>query len=181
MRNFVKLLDVTWMSKNTTRIESGKTSDAATAEGDEESFQPLTAEQAAKWRQQNPALSVWRVVFWQVAVGVVLAALVGGWSGRVSLSVSVFYGSAAVFIPAALFARGLTSRLTTVNPLTAAAGLLVWEGVKVVLTVLALLLAPQVVEDLSWPALLAGLVVTMKVYLLALAWRPTPLTQDLKS
>jgi len=31
--------------------------------------------------------------------------------------------------------------------------------VKVVLTVLALLLAPQVVEDLSWPALLAGLVV----------------------
>ena len=169
------------MSKNTTRIVSGKTSDAATAEGDEESFQPLTAEQAAKWRQQNPALSVWRVVFWQVAVGVVLAALVGGWSGRVSLSVSVFYGSAAVFIPAALFARGLTSRLTTVNPLTAAAGLLVWEGVKVVLTVLALLLAPQVVEDLSWPALLAGLVVTMKVYLLALAWRPTPLTQDVKS
>ncbi len=162
-------------------MQYGKSSDAATPEGDEESFQPLTAEQAAKWRQQNPAFSVWRVVFWQVAVGVVLAALVGGWSGRVSLSVSVFYGSAAVFIPAALFARGLTSRLTTVNPLTAAAGLLVWEGVKVVLTVLALLLAPQVVEDLSWPALLAGLVVTMKVYLLALAWRPTPLTQDLKS
>jgi ATP synthase protein I len=169
------------MSKNTTRIESGKTSDAATAEGDEDSFQPLTAEQAAKWRQQNPALSVWRVVFWQVAVGVVLAALVGGWSGRVSLAVSVFYGSAAVFIPAALFARGLTSRLTTVNPLTAAAGLLVWEGVKVALTALALLLAPRLVEDLSWPALLVGLVVTMKVYLLALAWRPSPLTQDLKS
>jgi len=58
---------------------------------------------------------------------------------------------------------------------------LVWEGVKVVLTVLALLLAPQVVEDLSWPALLAGLAVTMKVYLLALAWRPSPLTQDVKS
>jgi ATP synthase protein I len=169
------------MSKNTTRIESGKTSDAATAEGDEDSFQPLTAEQAAKWRQQNPALSVWRVVFWQVAVGVVLAALVGGWSGRVSLVVSVFYGSAAVFIPAALFARGLTSRLTTVNPLTAAAGLLVWEGVKVALTALALLLATRLVEDLSWPALLVGLVVTMKVYLLALAWRPSPLTQDLKS
>jgi ATP synthase protein I len=75
----------------------------------------------------------------------------------------------------------LTSRLTTASPLTAAAGLLVWEGVKVVLTVLALLLAPQVVEDLSWPALLAGLVVTMKVYLLALAWRPSPLTQDVKS
>jgi len=44
-----------------------------------------------------------------------------------------------------------------------------------------LLLAPRLVEDLSWPALLAGLVVTMKVYWLALAWRPTPLTQDKKS
>jgi len=169
------------MSTNKTRMQSGKSSDAATPESDEESFQPLTAEQAAQWRQKNPALSVWRVVFWQVAVGMVVAALVGGWSGRVSLAVSVFYGSAAVFIPAALFARGLTSRLTTASPLTAAAGLLVWEGVKVVLTVLALLLAPQVVEDLSWPALLVGLVVTMKVYLLALAWRPTPLTQDVKS
>ena len=162
-------------------MQSGKSSDAATPESDEESFQPLTAEQAAQWRQKTPALSVWRVVFWQVAVGSAVAALVGGWSGRVSLAASVFYGSAAVFIPAALFARGLTSRLTTASPLTAAAGLLVWEGVKVILTVLALLLAPQVVEDLSWPALLAGLVVTMKVYLLALAWRPSPLTQDLKS
>ena len=46
---------------------------------------------------------------------------------------------------------------------------------------LAMLLAPKVVENLSWPALLAGLVVTMKVYLLALAWRPSPLTQDVKS
>jgi len=47
--------------------------------------------------------------------------------------------------------------------------------------VLALLLAPRLVENLSWPALLVGLVVTMKVYWLALAWRPAPLTQDLKS
>jgi ATP synthase protein I len=65
--------------------------------------------------------------------------------------------------------------------MAAAAGLLVWEGVKVALTVLALLLAPKVVEDLSWLALLAGLVLTMKVYWLALAWRPSPMTQDLKS
>ena len=162
-------------------MQYGESSEAATPESDEESFQPLTAHQAALWRQKNPHLSVWRVVFGQVVLGVVLAALVGGWSGSFGLAVSVFYGSAAVFIPAALFARGLTSRLTTVSPLTAAAGLLVWEGVKIALTVLALVLAPQVVEDLSWPALLAGLVVTMKVYWLALAWRPSPLTQDVKS
>ena len=162
-------------------MQSREQSEAVTPESDEESTPPLTAEQAALWRLKNPVLSVWRVVMGQVAVGVVLAALVGGWSGQISLAVSVLYGSAAVFIPAALFARGLTSRLTTASPLTAAAGLLVWEGVKVALTVLAMLLAPKLVEDLSWPALLAGLVVTMKVYWLALAWRPTPLTQDVKS
>ena len=162
-------------------MQSREQSEAVTPESDEESTPPLTAEQVALWRLKNPVLSVWRVVMGQVAVGVVLAALVGGWSGQISLAVSVLYGSAAVFIPAALFARGLTSRLTTVSPLTAAAGLLVWEGVKVALTVLAMLLAPKVVEDLSWPALLTGLVVTMKVYWLALAWRPTPLTQDVKS
>jgi len=174
-------MGVTWMSRNTTRMHPGESSDAATPEGAEESFQPLSADQAAQWRLKNPVLSVWRVVWWQVALGAALAALVGGWSGRFSLAVSVLYGSAAVFIPAALFARGLTSRLTTISPMAAAAGLLVWEGVKVALTVLALLLAPKVVEDLSWPALLAGLVLTMKVYWLALAWRPSPLTQDLKS
>ena len=162
-------------------MQSREQSEAVTPESDEESTPPLTAEQVALWRLKNPVLSVWRVVMGQVAVGVVLAALVGGWSGQISLAVSVLYGSAAVFIPAALFARGLTSRLTTVSPLTAAAGLLVWEGVKVALTVLAMLLAPKVVEDLSWPALLTGLVGTMKVYWLALAWRPTPLTQDVKS
>ena len=166
------------MSRNTARMQSNEPSNAATPESSEEDFLPLTAEQAALWRQRNPVVSVWRVVFWQVAVGVVLAALVGWWTGWVVVAVSVLYGSAAVFIPAALFARGLTSRMTTANPMTAAAGFLVWEGVKLALTVLALLLAPKVVEDLSWPALLAGLIVTMKVYWLALAWRSAPLKQD---
>lgn len=169
------------MSRNTTRIVSVESSEGLTPKSVEEAFAPLTAEQAEKWRQKNPVLSVWRVVLGQLVVGVVLAALVGWWSGRSSWAVSVLYGSAAVFVPAALFARGLTSRFSTVSPMTAAAGFLVWEGVKVALTVLALLLAPRVIEDLSWLAMLAGLVVTMKVYWLALAWRPTSVIQDLKS
>jgi ATP synthase protein I len=48
-------------------------------------------------------------------------------------------------------------------------GLMVWELVKVVLTVVLLLAAPKVVSDLSWLALVAGFVVTMKVYWLAMA------------
>jgi ATP synthase protein I len=43
------------------------------------------------------------------------------------------------------------------------AGFFVWEFVKIGLTLAMLLAAPRLVEDLNWPALLAGLVVTMKV------------------
>jgi ATP synthase protein I len=46
-------------------------------------------------------------------------------------------------------------------------GFLVWEFVKLGLSLALLLSAPVLVEDLSWPALLAGLVVTMKVVWLA--------------
>jgi ATP synthase protein I len=47
-------------------------------------------------------------------------------------------------------------------------GLFVWEFVKVSLTVALLLVAPKVVADLSWFALVAGFVVTIKVYWLAM-------------
>jgi ATP synthase protein I len=42
------------------------------------------------------------------------------------------------------------------------------------MTVLMLVMAPRWIEDLSWPALLAGLIVTMKVYWLALVWGKPP-------
>ena len=45
----------------------------------------------------------------------------------------------------------------------------VWELVKIILTVALLLVAPKVILDLSWIALVAGFVVTMKVYWLAMA------------
>jgi len=50
-------------------------------------------------------------------------------------------------------------------------GFFVWEMAKVGLTVAMLFAAPRVVTDLSWPAMLGGLVVTMKVYWLALGMR----------
>ncbi len=43
--------------------------------------------------------------------------------------------------------------------------------VKIAVSVLMLVLAPKIVQPLSWPALLASLVVCMHVYLLALLWR----------
>lgn len=77
-------------------------------------------------------------------------------------------------IPAAVFARGLTGKFASLNPMSAAAGFLVWEMVKIALTFALLLAAPRLVAGLSWPALLVGMVLAMKVYWLALAFAPKP-------
>ena len=64
------------------------------------------------------------------------------------------------------------ARRIVVNPGAAVVGFFLWEMVKIALTVAMLFAAPRLVTDLSWPAMLVGLVVTMKVYWLALLVRP---------
>ena len=151
--------------------KSTQTSNSVTSHIDEdEAFQPLTAQEAQAWRERHPTLSVWWVVGVQLALAVVVSLLSGWIWGRASLAFSLMYGAVAVVLPAALFARGLTSRLASVNAVSAAMSFAVWQGVKLVLTVLLLVLAPRVVNDVSWPALLVGMLLTMKVYWLALAW-----------
>ena len=134
-------------------------------------FPPLTAEQAQELRKRQPLLSVWRVVMAQALVGLVLSVV--GWfvTGRVGAVYSVAYGALAVVLPAALFARGLTSRVASFNAGAAVFGFFLWEMVKMGLTVAMLFAAPRLVSDLSWPAMLVGLVVTMKVYWVALGLR----------
>jgi ATP synthase protein I len=136
----------------------------------EEEFQPLTAEEAQAWRERHTSISVWWVLGAQLALAAVLAMLVSWLWGFASVGISVMYGALAVIVPAALFARGLTSSAASVNAMTAAVGFAVWQGVKLVLTVLLLALAPRVLNEVSWPALLAGMLLAMKVYWLALAW-----------
>ncbi len=131
---------------------------------------PLTAEQVRELRRHQPLLSVWRVVLAQCFVGLLVTGVAWGVSGYV-VAVSVVYGALAVIIPAALFARGLTSRVSSLSVGTAVFGFFVWELVKIGLTVAMLAAAPRIVNDLSWPAMLVGLVVTMKVYWLALGMR----------
>lgn len=140
------------------------------AEG--ENFKPLTREEAQRLRQQNPSLSVWWVVGGQLLAGLLVAGLTAVLSGKASLAWSVLYGSLAVVIPGALFARGLTSKLASVNPGAAVAGFFLWELVKIASTIAMLFAAPKLVENLSWPAMLAGLVVTMKVVWLVLWFKP---------
>ena len=147
------------------RIPSSDSEDAQ-----EDVIVPLSAEQVQELRKRQPLLSVWRVVAAQFVAGLVVAALAGWWFG-VSAAQSAMYGSLAVVFPAALFALGLTGRMSSINAGSAVFGFFLWELVKLALTVVALAAAPRWIEALSWPAMLAGLLVTMKIYWVALGLR----------
>lgn len=55
---------------------------------------------------------------------------------------------------------------------TAVFGFLLWEMVKLVVTVAMLIAAPRLVAGLEWLALLAGLVVALKMYWVASVFAP---------
>ncbi len=138
---------------------------------EEARFKPLTREQAQALRTAQPSVSPWRVIAVQAVVGLVVAAGLALVTGQMSLGWSALYGAAAVVVPGALMARGMTSKLTSVSPGASAVSFMFWQVVKIVVSVALLMLAPRLVQPLSWPALLAGLVLCMKVYWLALLWR----------
>jgi ATP synthase protein I len=135
-------------------------------------FKALTREEAQALRARQPVLSPWRVVGLQAAVGVAAALVAAFVFGKQVWMWSVLYGTATVVVPGALMARGMTSRLSSVSPAASAVSVMLWETVKIAVSVAMLMLAPKIVQPLSWPALLVGLVLGMKVYVLALLWRP---------
>lgn len=139
---------------------------------DEPAFRPLSAEEARELRERHPSVSPWRVVRWQVVVGLVVALLAWALTGRQNIGWSAGYGALAVVIPGIIFARGLTGRFSSLNAGTAAVGFMAWEMVKIAASIALLAVAPKWVSALSWPALLIGLVLTMKVYWVALAFKP---------
>jgi ATP synthase protein I len=138
---------------------------------DTPAFKPLTRQEAQALRAKQPLLSPWRVIGVQAAVGAVMALLAVLITGNPVWAWSLLYGAAAVVVPGALMARGMTSKLSSMSPGASAVSFMVWEMVKIGVSVLMLVLAPKLVQPLSWPALLVGLVVCMKVYWLALLWR----------
>ena len=132
---------------------------------------PLTPEQAQQLIAQNLSLSVWWVLSAQLVVGVVAAMVAGLLTGQGASAWSAFYGCLAVVIPGALFARGLRSQFSSISAVTAGFGFFVWEAVKIGVSVAMLAAAPRLVADLDWLAMLIGLIVTLKVYWLALLVR----------
>ena len=137
----------------------------------EAAFQPLTRAEAQALRDRQPQVPVWWVVAAQAVLGGVVAVLAWLVSGDGVVFASALYGAAVVVVPGALMARGMSSRISSVSPGASAVSFMLWEMVKIGVSVLMLALAPKIVQPLSWPALLVGLVVCMHVYLLALLWR----------
>jgi ATP synthase protein I len=143
-----------------------------TSEDEQPPVRPLSAEEARKLREQYPPVSPWWVVGGQAVVGLVVAAAAWLLTGKANVGWSAGYGALAVVIPAAVFARGLTGRFSSLNAGTAAFGFLLWEMVKIAVSVAMLIAAPRLVQGLSWPALLVGLILALKVYWVALAFAP---------
>jgi ATP synthase protein I len=134
-------------------------------------FKALTREEAQALREKDPPLNPWRVIAVQLGVGTVAALLAALLTGRQEVGWSLLYGAFTVVVPGALMARGMTSRLSSVSPGASAVSFMLWEMVKIAVSIAMLMLAPRLVQPLSWPALLAGLVLCMKVYWFALLWR----------
>jgi ATP synthase protein I len=133
--------------------------------------EPLTRQQAQALRAEHRSGSPWWVVAAQAVLGVVVAGVAWAVTGRVNVMGSALYGAAAVVLPAALMARGMTSRLSSMSPGVSAMSFMTWESVKLGVSIAMLALAPKLVPQLSWPALLVGLVACLKVYWVALLWR----------
>ena len=134
----------------------------------EPEFKPLTPGEAQAWRLRNPAILPWRIIGLQVGIGFVMVLLTWLWAGESQMAASVAWGVLAVVIPAMVFVRALSRQINFGRPKSALVGLFFWELVKIVLTVALLLAAPKVITDLSWLALVASFVVTIKVYWLAM-------------
>lgn len=167
-----------------TKITS-KTVRAATAQpqgwqdtaADEEAPTPLTADQARRWRERHPQLPIARALTMQVVTGVVVVVVAWLLTGKAMVAWSAAYGSLVGVVPAALAAKG-TARWSAPGfpPGAALAGFLWWEAVKVILAVGMLMAAPKILGALNWPALLIGLVLTVKMY-----WVGLLLAQSIRS
>lgn len=136
----------------------------------------LTAGQAQELRvrlgKTGSLISPWQIIVGQLLAGVVFAVVAWLITGKSSVAVSMAYGTLAVVVPAAVFARGLMSQFSSLNALTAGFGFFVWEMIKIVATVVLIAIAPKLVADLDWLAMLIGLIVTMKVVFVLLWWLP---------
>jgi len=132
-------------------------------------FKTLSRQEAQALRAKLPQVSPWRVVAAQAVAGVLCVAVTWLLTRHGGAAWSALYGAAAVVVPGAVLARGMTRGAG--SPVAAAAGFLFWEMLKIGVAIAMLVIAARVVPGLSWPALLLTMVVCIKVNWVALLWR----------
>lgn len=145
-------------------------------EGEDEDppFKPLTRQEAQALQARHPPLSPWVVLAVQALVGLVLSAGVWVIWQQSNMAWSALYGAAAVVIPGALMARGMSRQAGKTTPGEAMIGFMVWEFAKVLTAVAMLVAAVKVVPGLHWPALLVTMIVSLKMNWLVPLWhRPS--------
>lgn len=141
-------------------------------ESQEPEFKPLTAQEAAQWRKLNPPTSMWRLLAAQWVVGALAALFAWLVTGRSAVAWSAAYGALVVVVPAAVFVVGMARRNSRSHMRAGMFSFAVWELVKILLSLGMLLAAPRLLTDVSWLALVAAMVVTLKTYWVALLVRP---------
>lgn len=132
---------------------------------------PLTRAEAQALRARNPQISPWRVVAAQVVVGGLSALVVWLVLGLPEFVGSALYGALVAVLPGALMARGMTSRVSSLSVSGSAVSVMLWSTVKLGVSIVMLMLASRLVQPLSWPVLLATLVLCVQMYWVALLWR----------
>lgn len=139
---------------------------------DEQPVRTWSRAEAADLRRRKPSLSPWRVVAWQAAVAVIGAVVAFAATADGSVAASALYGGLVVALPGALMARAATRDVTGVHPAAGALSLFAFQSFKLVATLGLLALAPRLVGELHWPALLATLALGLQTYWVALVVRP---------
>jgi ATP synthase protein I len=160
---------------NSTTSDSARRRDPWADDTDESGNAPnkrLTHEEAQALLANNPhSVSPWRVIAAQAGIGALVAMLAGLVGAQWGLFWSALYGAAVVVLPGALMARGMTGKQRNVSPGASAVSVMLWSMVKIGVSVVMLMLAARFVQPLSWPALLATMVLCMLVYWFALLKR----------
>ena len=132
----------------------------------------LTHDEAqALMANSSHSVSPWRVIAVQAAIGGLAALLAGLVSAEWGMFWSALYGAAVVVVPGALMARGMTRKPNSLSPGANADSVMLWSLVKMGVSIVMLMLAAKLVQPLSWPALLATMVLCMLVYWFALLKR----------
>jgi ATP synthase protein I len=127
----------------------------------------LNKDEALLVKAANPMLNLWSVVIWQAVVALLIGLLGLVLTQQKNTLYSMLWGGLCVVIPSGLFARGMTRGKGFESLKLGLSNFLVWELLKIALSIAMLVMASRVVSDLSWLALVASFIVVTKVYWLA--------------